>query len=271
MTRLLLVLSVAFLFCGCGPSAQDRQVIERLRSRNIAVRMRAISEAEARPNRYFKIELRRIFDDPRELPLVQGAAGITLARMHDEQILERIYARLPDTIAKSSQANVFANAQLYTLGRALNAYGPGALPTLGKLLQNPKPEVVAWAVEQHGSFRRNDAALKVLATYITNQDPRLRRAAASGLTRLYHPGAEALILTRLADPDPEVRAQLGSALANYGTAQSIPALKAQSLKEKDPQVKRSFALALASVQAQAAAVLPPSATSNSKPQAKTKR
>ena len=75
MNRCLLPGLLAVLVCGCGPSAENRQVIQRLQSPNIAVRVKAISEAEAKPNNYYRTELLRIFDNPRELPLVKGRGG----------------------------------------------------------------------------------------------------------------------------------------------------------------------------------------------------
>ena len=177
---------------------------------------------------------------------------MALARMHDERVLSRITTRVPEALLRTNQVVTFKNADVYALGRALTAYGPGALPALGKLLQHPKPEVVSWAIRQHGTFRRNDAALNAISPYLNHPDLRFRRAAAAAFSQLYHPRAEALIIPHLADSDPEVRAELASALANYGTVKALPALQTQSAKEKDPDVKRPFVLAIASIQAQAA-------------------
>jgi HEAT repeat protein len=118
---------------------------------------------------------------------------------------------------------------------------------LSGLLKNPHKEVVGWAITQHGLYPYNDRALEVLAHYLGSTDPVLRRAAATGLARFFHPRAQALALRHLDDPDPQVRFQLAWGLLKWGSAEALGPLRTQLAREKEPMVRQELALALSAV------------------------
>jgi HEAT repeat protein len=243
MTRGLLLLCLLAL-AGCGQSESQR-LIQRLRSRNIAIRLQAIAQAEAHPDTRVRDELLRLFDDEREVPIVRGCAGIALGQLHDERMLPRALKRLPAAIVAKGLSRTKPNLDPYLLGKAILAYGPESLPSLASLLKDSRKEVVAWTLIQYGLYRGNDQALEVLCRYLGDREVVFRRAAAFGLTEIFHRGAEDPILKHLNDGDSQVRYNLAWALSNCGSTKALPAAEAQLAREPDPKVKEELAKAVA--------------------------
>ncbi len=249
--RLVPLLALAVLLLqACGPASETTQLIKRVRSGSTSSRLKAISEAEAHPNRELQSELLHVFENQREEPLIRGAAALALGRLHDERLPSRVVKRLPDAILAPKAGQLQTEA--FILGKALTAYGPDSLPALAALLKHPRKEVVAWTIGHHGLYRRNDRALEVLAGYLNSPDPVYRRSAAYGLAQILHPAGEAIILKHLSDPDPEVRYHLAWGLANYGSEKCIAPVQAQFAREKEPQVKTELTRAIAEIRSRQA-------------------
>jgi HEAT repeat protein len=246
------VFVLSWVLSGCRPSSESQGIIERLNSKSIPLRLKAISEAETRRDPFIHDELLRIFNNEQDLRLVRGCAGLALGRLHDGRVVSRIIELLPEAILNRGKPAGAKGLDPFMLGKALAAYGPECLPSLSPLLLDRRKEVVIWVLAQHGQFRHSDAALDVLAKHITNPDPMLRRGAAYGLAQTFHQRAEPLVVRHLNDPDAEVRYHLAWALSNYGSALCLFSLESLSAKETEPQVKQELALAIASVKSRSA-------------------
>lgn len=248
------VLALCLLaFCGCRESSETRQIISRLRSSSVSVQLKGISEAEAHPNPKLRSELLRLFDEPREQPLVRGAAALSLGRLHDARLPARAVKRLPDAIVSSGKTGSL-RTEAFILAKALTAYGPESLDAISTLLRDPRKEVVAWTIAHCCLYHRNNRALHVLAQYLNSPEALYRRSAAYGLAQIFHPDAEPLMLKRLADVDPEVRYHLAWGLSNYGTKQALAPAEAQLAREKEPQVRAELTRAMAEIRAREALV-----------------
>ena len=235
------------LLAGCGPSSESRRLIGRLRSRNVAERLKAVAEAQTQPHAEAPVrgELLRMFEEEREVPIVRGCAGMALGSLHDPRIVPAVLERLPNSILNIGKPARPQNLDAYLLGKALLAYGPESLQPLSALLRDPRKEVVCWTLMHHGFYRHSDRALEVLAHYADDRDVFLRQAAAFGLSLLAHKRAEELVLRHIADPDVEVRYNLAWALLNYGSSLGVRPLEAQLAKERDPRVRQEITKALA--------------------------
>ena len=251
------VLFALLALLGCRRSAEPNRIVERLRSSSVAERLKGISEAKAHPDPAVRSELLELFTDAKEPAVVRGGAAMALGYMHDERLVSLALERLPEAVLKASKTVPPNNLEPYLLGRALVAYGPKSLESLSALLKNPHKEVVVWAIAQHGAYRYNDEALEVLARFLDDGDPVLRRAAAAGLAQSFHRRAEALALQHLDDPDPQVRFQLAWGLVNWGTAAAVGSLETRLASEKEPAVRQELAMALTAAKPRAARPAPP--------------
>ncbi len=239
---------------GCHrPSPETRRVLDRLASTNVAIELKATTEAVGHPNPPVCAALLDLFENRQKPAIVRGAAAVALGRIRDPRIVSLILNRLPAAILKASKTVPPNNLEPYLLGKALAAYGPQSLTPLSTLLNNPHKEVVAWAIVQHSLYPYNDSAFAVLAHYLDSPDLAFRRAAAIGLARSYHKHAEALALRHLNDPDPQIRFQLAWGLVNWGSAEAINPLKARLAQEKEPRVRQELALALEAARSRPAA------------------
>ena len=240
------VVLVLFL-AGCGPSSESRRLIGRLRSRNVAERLKAVAEAQSQRHAGAPVrtELLRMFEADREVPIVRGCAGMALGSLHDPRIVPAVLERLPNSILNIGKPARPQNLDAYLLGKTLLAYGPDSLQPLSALLRDPRKEVVCWTLMHHGFYRHSDRALEVLAHYAEDRDVILRQAASFGLSLLAHKRAEELVLRHIADPDADVRYNLAWALLNYGSSLGVRPLEAQLAKEREPRVRQEIAKALA--------------------------
>jgi HEAT repeat protein len=248
---------------GCGGSSEEQQIIKRLNSSNATLRLKAITEAEANRSSALRKQLLRMFDDGNELPIVRGAAGMALGRLHDPRLVESALQQLPAAIASSRATNSPHQMDAFLLGKALVAYGPESMTSLAPLLKDKRREVAAWAIALHGMYRRNDQALAVLTTCVKDPDVLNRRSAVYGLAVLFHPQAEPVLARYLDDTDAEVRYHAAWGLANIGTDKSLLALERQLTREKEPHVKQELTSTIAVVKSRSGGPIPPVATKRS--------
>ena len=246
---------------GCGASTADQQIKKRLGSANASIRLKAVSEAEAKPTGILRNELLRMFEDDHELPIVRGAAGMALGRLHDPRVVEGALKQIPAAVASARATNSANQMDAFLIGKTLAAYGPESISYLAPLLKDKRREVAAWAIALHGMFRRNDQALQVLANAMKDPDALYRRSAAYGLALLFHPQAEPILVRHLDDPDAEVRYHVAWGLENSGTAATLAPLEKQLTREREPQLKQELTAAIAAVKSRLQVpAAPPSST-----------
>jgi HEAT repeat protein len=255
----LLLLGVA----GCGSSSEEQQMVKRLKSGNASLRLKAITQAEASQSPALRKQLLRMFEDIGELPIVRGAAGMALGRLHDPRLVESALRQIPAAIPSARATNSTHQTDAFLIGKALVAYGPESMTSLAPLLKDKRREVAAWAIALHGMYRRNDQALAVLTACMKDSDVLCRRSAAYGLAILFHPQAEPVLARYLDDPDVEVRYHAAWGLANNGTDKSLPLLERQLAREKEPQVKQELTAAIAEVKLRSGNPAPPLAPKRS--------
>jgi HEAT repeat protein len=126
----------------------------------------------------------------------------------------------------------------------LRAQAPEESAAIMLRLRSDVPEVrAAAALELGAQGKYNDAALRQLGLLLTDESPRVRRAAIVALRRLAVEPAFAVppLTQMLADPDPAVAAQAAALLENYGEA-IVPAV-VRSLANEDARYWAALVLA----------------------------
>ena len=260
---LALGFSVLLGIAGCGKSSEEQQIIKRLNSGNAAIRLKAVTEAEAKQSPALRKELLRMFEDGSELSINRGAAGMALGRLRDPRLVESALRQIPGAIASARATNSPHQMDAFMIGKAVVAYGPESMTSLAPLLKDKRREVAAWAIALHGMYRRNDQALAVLTGCMKDADALLRRSAAYGLAISFHPQAEPVLVRFLDDPDVEVRYHVAWGLANIATDKSLPLLERQLNREKEAQVKQELTAAIAVVKSRSEIPVSPAAPKRS--------
>jgi len=248
---------------GCGGSSEEQQILKRLNSGNAAIRLKAVTEAEANRSPALRKQLLRMFEDGSELPINRGAAGMALGRLHDPRLVESAVRQIPGAVASAGATNSSHQMDAFMIGKALVAYGPESMTAIAPLLKEKRREVAAWVIALHGMYRRNDQALAVLTACLKDPDVLCRRSAVYGLAISFHPKAEPALARHLDDADVEVRYHAAWGLANNGTDKSLPMLERQLSREKEPQVKQELTAAIAVIKSRIESPVPPLAPKRS--------
>jgi HEAT repeat protein len=228
-SRLCVPALIALLWAGCfrdSASVQREQAAQRL------------LEAGPTMNTSERAHAWAVLRDEQQDRILRELAAGALARAQDPQIVAFIIERLPDSILRAQQIDASDRGlHPHMLAKALLDYSPSDPSVLAPLLAHADEAVVAWTVMSHGFYRRSDTSLAVLTRFLADPRPVVRGRAASGLSQLFHPKAEPVILRHLGDADADVRHGLAWALLNYGTTAALPAIDAALLAEKDKKVR----------------------------------
>lgn len=197
-------------------SAPVVAVTARLQDPHPDVRVAAVEVLEALEDDEVLIVLLDVLSDPSEE--VRTAAQEAFRRRHSEGLT----GLLRDRLAEPGRARMIA--------RLLADMGETA--TLIEAARTGDPmvrRVVIEALERSGVIRELVLALE-------DRRPERRRAACEQIGALGAPEGVEPLLTRLSDPDPEVRITSAGALASIGDRSALHALKRSYIWDPDPAV-----------------------------------
>jgi HEAT repeat protein/cyclophilin family peptidyl-prolyl cis-trans isomerase len=153
-------------------------------------------------------------------------------------------------IAKAAAANVENDVKVRIAAvRALGQIaGPAAIEPLLDLLDTPVPENMVVEIVSAVGTSGHDRAFDVVIERLADPSPAVRAAALTAAAKL-SPDAFLLVLSGLnRDPEWAVRGTLATVLGTYPAAQVVPALE-DLLKDEDARVHGPALEALAAVKA----------------------
>ncbi len=90
-------------------------------------------------------------------------------------------------------------------------------------------------------------AARAFAEVLTDEQPELRMAAATGLGRVGDPSVTAALVSRLSDPDARVRARSATACGRIGDPRAVEALESRLGEDPDVDVRTAAAAALGEI------------------------
>ncbi len=161
-------------------------------------------------------------------PLRRAGAALALGRMGGEAACLELVKGLHDKIPYVRLAVAEA------MGECAD---PASAALLQPLLKDPREEVQRAAAAALGKIGTQPAA-RALADVLEQPGHSLlmRRSLSAALARTPHPEVQSVLLQRLADPDPQVRAYCADALGHVGSEEAATAL--ESMRDDESALLR---------------------------------
>ncbi|MBI3857977.1 MAG: HEAT repeat domain-containing protein [Planctomycetes bacterium] len=216
---------------GCGPRAEDDRMIEVIE--RAAFLFKHYTESQQR-------------QDPQMFSVVRS----DLRRLNQEsfEVLVRALA------SKDQEVQGYA---AFTLGFSANR---GAIAPLALATQHSDETVRGNAIAALGQLGFVDAPVEPFQRLPKDPLPDVRQAALFGLASLVSPKSDLGMLDAVhlcfEDPDVQVRAEALLVVRKLRRKESVAPLLAGPLKDSEPQVRASAALALAAIGRDAKAATP---------------